>query len=76
MIKARAHRDDGTSIMLLGLSNLNLQKLQAGLPIAFDGKPFGYDGEVIIVWGETEQAIVDALRGAGVQLPEEQVRDA
>jgi hypothetical protein len=32
------------------------------MPIVFDARPFGLKAEIIIVAGETEQAILDELR--------------
>lgn len=57
MIKARA----GDTV-IFGLSRLNLEKLQEGKPIAFDGSEVGMDGlRVLIMFGETEQAIAAEL---------------
>ena len=51
----------------MGLSALNVQKLKQGLPIVFDGRPFGISGRIIIVYGETEEQIMkDVLTASGV----------
>ena len=61
----KAHLSDGS--FLMGLSALNVQKLKEGLPIVFDGRPFGLSGQVIIVYGETEDQIMkDFLMASGV----------
>jgi hypothetical protein len=62
----KATLSDGTAIF--GLSDMNIEKLREGLPIVFDGKPFGFPGRVIIVYGKTEQAIADyIMRETGQQ---------
>lgn len=62
MIKARL--DNG--MVILGLSEINIQKLKEGFPIKFDGRPLGFPGDVGIVYGETEIAILhDLQKSAG-----------
>ncbi len=62
MIKARL--SNGT--LILGLSAVNLERLKANEPILFDGRPFGFSGNIGIVYGETEEAITrDLLRASG-----------
>lgn len=57
MIKARAG-----NVVIFGLSRLNLERLQEGKPIMFDGAEVGLDGnKIVIMYGETEQAIADEL---------------
>jgi hypothetical protein len=54
----------------LGLTAKNLELLREGKPIHFDGVTCGVPGyEFAIMYGETEQAIVDQLRSSGVALP-------
>jgi hypothetical protein len=48
---------DGRPMMLLGLSGENVTRLVAGEPIVFDGDEVGYAGKVVIVYGNTEEAI-------------------
>ncbi|MGF6641796.1 hypothetical protein [Paraburkholderia sp. MM6662-R1] len=61
MIKARA----GDTV-ILGLSRLNLKKLQEGKPIMFDGAEVGLSGQrFVIVFGETESAIIAELNAVG-----------
>jgi len=58
-------------IMFLGLSRRNIELLQQGKPISFDGTPLGFLGTVIISFGETEQGILDAVRKAwNLQIPD------
>lgn len=62
MIKAIARREDGDELLILGLSKGNIEKLKENLPICFkkqDLKGCKYD--VLIVYGDTEEAIVNEL---------------
>lgn len=65
MIKAVAHNEAGSKILILGLSTANLEKLQEGKPIAFPTteleKAVGFE-MIVILWGDTEQEIVEAIR--------------
>lgn len=53
MIKAKL----SNGALLLGLSRGNIRRLTQGEPIIFDGRPFGLPADVIIMFGETEDAI-------------------
>ena len=62
MIKARIRAHSGQpQLLLLGLSEMNIQRLKEGQPIYFDAKAFGYDGNICIVYGKTEQDIVEVF---------------
>jgi hypothetical protein len=53
--------------MVLGLSAGNVRKLKDGMPIIFDGSPFGWPADVLILYGETEADIAkQLLRETGV----------
>jgi hypothetical protein len=56
MIKATLN----TGVLLLGLSAENITRLKQGMPIHIK-KEDGWPTEIIIVYGETEQAMVDQL---------------
>lgn len=57
MIKARAG-----DMLIFGLSKLNIERLQEGKPIAFDGAEVGQPGvRFMIMYGETELAIIHEL---------------
>lgn len=58
MIKLRIN-----STIVLGLSKMNIERLQAGDPIKFPIVALGIEGEgdVFIVYGETEQTICREL---------------
>ncbi|NUX58716.1 hypothetical protein [Paraburkholderia youngii] len=60
MIKARA----GDTV-IFGLSRTNIERLQEGKPIVFDGAQVGLDGNrVVIMFGETEASIMAQLNNA------------
>jgi hypothetical protein len=59
-------------ILLLGLSGENITRLIAGEPIMFNTEQLAQLGfhelEVIILYGRTEDAIIDELESRGVTL--------
>ena len=55
MIKATL--SDGT--ILLGLSDMNIERLKAGEPMLFSLSNFGVDKSVLLMHGKTEQDIID-----------------
>ena len=59
MIKARAG-----STVIFGLSKENIERLQQGKPIHFDGAQVGLDAKILIMFGETELAIMHELEEA------------
>lgn len=64
MIKAQL--SDGT--LILGLSWENVERLKQGRPIRFDGRPIGFKADVLICYGETEDAIAqEILAASGVR---------
>ena len=68
MIKATAYTKDGRTRLVLGLSWRNLEELRRERPIIFDAKPYGFDGEIMIFAGETEQTMADLLLGASPEV--------
>jgi hypothetical protein len=61
MIKANATMKDGRNLVILGLSEGNIQKLKLGKPIQVDLEPFGGTGAVVILYGSTEADITRDL---------------
>jgi hypothetical protein len=55
----KAKMTDGS--MLLGLSKMNIERLMEGKPIKFEGKDVGHPGDIIIMYGETEEKIVEEI---------------
>lgn len=73
MIKGMGATADGTPLVILGLSRLNTERLLDGKPIqvpAADlaqlGLPPGGPG-VLLLGGETEDALLEDLRAMGLQ---------
>lgn len=61
---------EGKPVYGFGLSEGNLQKLRQGLPIEVDLEPMGGVGFVHIIYGETEQAILEMFQAAGCIAPD------
>jgi len=66
MIKARGTTPDGKPVYVLGLSAMNLKLLREGRPIDVDLSVLGGRGHVLLLGGETEEAIVQELRSCGL----------
>jgi hypothetical protein len=70
MIKATGRTADGDTLLLLGLSRLNARWLLRGQPIRVNGIDVGLPGlQVLIVGGETEDAITAELTKLGLVGP-------
>ena len=73
MIRATLTTPTGRSIVLLGLSRANIDRLTMGQPIRVNLDELLPDGpppaEVMISFGETEAAIVAELQAGGVRVP-------
>lgn len=65
MIKARGTTSAGRGLLIIGLSRTNTERLLENMPIRFAGEEFGFDGDVIILGGETEADIAEDLRALG-----------
>lgn len=71
MIKGRSGR-----VVLFGLSRLNIERLQAGMPISFEGSEVNLpDVRFVIIAGETEPEMAQMLRDGGMVGPETKVTD-
>lgn len=75
MIKASATLPDGRKLVLLGLSSRNLELLRERKPAMINLDELGGANEVVIMWGETEQAIYDEMKGANVIGAETEIRN-
>jgi len=65
MIKFLGQRD-GRPLLGLGLSERNVVQLKEGKPIVVELQPLtGEDGQIVLLYGETEAAIVAALKAEG-----------
>ena len=61
LIKAVTTLDDGRKLLILGLSEMNIRELKKGRPISIELEKLGLEGQIAIVYGETEADIVDEL---------------
>lgn len=66
MLKLRITRQDGKPMIILGLSAMNIEKLEDGMPIQFDMAELGLVGTLAIMAGDTEQSMMEELRRAGL----------
>jgi hypothetical protein len=69
MIRASATRQDGTPMMIIGLTERNFIRLKSGKSIRVSGESFGVNVELVIVYGTTDQDIIDDFKRAGVVIP-------
>jgi hypothetical protein len=70
MLKLAGTGRRGKRFVILGLSRMNCTKLLEGLPIHIHAEELGIGFDITIMAGETEEAMAQALRDAGVRLPE------
>jgi hypothetical protein len=68
MIKATGRMPDGRVLMVLGLSEANIQRLKAGEPIYFDMAALKFAptdrlGAVTVFYGEDEAAMTRTIHG-------------
>jgi hypothetical protein len=63
----RARLSDGT--FLMGIDAGNVKRLKKGQPLNIDLRPLGGSDRVVIIYGETPQAIIAELERAGGPLP-------
>ena len=57
MIKAVGKSPDGSPMIFLGISALNVEKLKEGKPILVNLADLGLEGKIAIIYGETEDEI-------------------
>jgi hypothetical protein len=73
MIKFSAKTNDGKTLITFGLSDGNLQELRKNKPILVDLAQLGVPGvQIMLMWEETEQAMIDELKAAGFTWPEDE----
>lgn len=70
MIKFHGESEGGRHLLGIGLSRKNCEKLLAGQPIHFsidemEGSGLPWKGDVLIIAGETEQAMTDDFHRMG-----------
>lgn len=69
MIRALMTTKDGRPMLLLGIEAENVKRLKEGQPIHVNGREDDLPIDVVIMYGETLQDVLDDLVKAGVQLP-------
>jgi len=71
MIRAASMTKTGP-VVLLGITDENLVRLRAGLPIKVDLAEFGLGlvGDVVIFHGATHTEIVQQFREVGIDMPD------
>lgn len=62
MLKASAESRDGRNLVVLGLSQNNVDRLVAGEPILMDLAEFGADTRLLIFAGSTEEQMTEEFR--------------
>lgn len=66
MIRGSGTCDDGRTLLFAGISEDNVVRLKAGLPIKAN---FESAGNLVIVYGETDEDIIRKLQKAGIKIP-------
>jgi len=61
MIKLGVTNNEGKPVVILGLSETNLELLRQGKQIVIDLQPFRMDGQAVITYGRTEADITKDL---------------
>ena len=69
VIKASGTSRNDQPFILLGLSQENWDRLRDRKPIEFNATALGFDGDIIIVGGDTEEDILDELRAHRLVTP-------
>jgi hypothetical protein len=61
MLIATTQSKEGHKVLILGLSQRNIELLQQGRPIHKDGSEAGLDSDVLILYGKTDEDLVREL---------------
>lgn len=70
MIRAGAPTSDGGQLVVLGITPANLRQLKDGKPIYVECDDMGLARvRIVLVFGQTERAIIAEMRAAGAELP-------
>ncbi len=68
MIKAKAEGPNGP-VLLFGISEENVKRMMSGNPVAINLAEMGMHGQILIIYGKTERAIIEELQANGIELP-------
>lgn len=66
MLKAKAVSTNGVPLYVLGLSDVNIELLKAGQPIAIDLAELGDKGTIFIFSEPTEDLMLEKMRKEGM----------
>jgi hypothetical protein len=66
MFKGKGQDGNGNDLWVFGLSDGNIRELKRGRPIKIDLAQCGGRGTVIILYGRTDQLILEELTEAGM----------
>jgi hypothetical protein len=71
VIRAGAPTSDGGQLVLLGITPARLRDLKDGQPIYVECDDLGLPRvRIVLVFGQTERAIIAEMRAAGAELPD------
>ncbi len=70
MIRFSAKSDKGRQLIAIGLSEGNVQRMQAGFPIHVHCDDMGFAGEIMIFTGKDEVSMTNMLINAGLDIGE------
>jgi hypothetical protein len=59
----------GKRTLLLGVDRENMNRLTDGKPIFVKGEPLGVNCDVVIVFGESLDQVVEDMHKAGIHFP-------
>lgn len=62
MIKATGTADDGSDVVMLGVSEENVKRLVAGDPIIVRMEELGMVGNLVIFYGKTEEEMATMFK--------------
>jgi hypothetical protein len=69
MLKMTARTGDNRTLVVLGLDRENVRLLTEGKPIVADLAELGIPGVIVsLMFGETQDAMLDELRGTGIKV--------
>jgi len=70
MIQMVFKKVDGRKCVLLGLDDVNVQRLTSDQPIKVDGKVLELDFDILIAHGKTQKDLITQLREVGFSIPD------
>lgn len=66
MLKAKGVATDGDKLVLFGLDASDRAKIEAGQYLEFDGREVGLPCTIAIMFGETDESMLNHLRAEGL----------